>query len=193
MSDAPADGAQHTPNEVWLVLLFVGISVLAGWDVLSDLAEGTTLQHVAVESVALALALAGAVWAAQRLRALRAESRELRDESSQLQQRLASARQDAQRWQSEVQSLVRGLSSAIDTQLESWKLTGAEKEIALLLLKGLSHKEIAAVRQVSEATVRQQSRAVYRKAGLSGRHDLAAFFLEDLLAPAEPPDPNAAR
>ena len=34
-----------------------------------------------------------------------------------------------------------------------------------------------------EATVRQQSTAIYRKAGLDGRHDLAAFFLEDLLAP----------
>ena len=192
MSDPPTDDARRTPSEVWLILLFVGISVLAGWDVMSDLAEGTTLQHVAVESVVLALALAGAVWAAQRLRALRAESRQLRDESSQLQQRLASAREDAQRWQSEVQSLVRGLSSAIDTQLDSWKLTGAEKEIALLLLKGLSHKEIAEVRQVSEATVRQQSRAVYRKAGLSGRHDLAAFFLEDLLAPAEQQGPNSA-
>ncbi len=192
MNDSPADDAQRTPSEVWLILLFVGISMLAGWDVLSDLREGTTLGHVAVESVVLALALAGAVWAAQRLRALRAESQELREESTQLQRRLASAREDAQRWQSEVQSLVRGLSSAIDTQLEGWKLTAAEKEIALLLLKGLSHKEIAAVRQVSEATVRQQSRAVYRKAGLSGRHDLAAFFLEDLLAPAERPNPNSA-
>lgn len=33
------------------------------------------------------------------------------------------------------------------------------------------------------ATVRQQARNLYKKAGLSGRHDLAAFFLEDLLTP----------
>lgn len=63
-----------------------------------------------------------------------------------------------------------------------WELSPAEKEVALLLLKGLSHKEIAEVRGTSEATVRQQSRALYKKAGLTGRHDLAAFFLEDLLA-----------
>ena len=179
--------ARRTPSEVWLILLFIGISALAGWDVLSDLSEGTTIGHVAVESLVLALGVAGALWAAQRLRALRAESRELRAESSQLQQHLASARLDAQRWQAEVQSLVQGLSAAIDAQLETWKLTTAEKEIALLLLKGLSHKEIAQLRGVSEATVRQQSRAVYRKAGLSGRSDLAAFFLEDLLAPHSPP------
>ncbi len=39
------------------------------------------------------------------------------------------------------------------------------------------------MRNISEATARQQARAVYRKAGLAGRHDLAAFFLEDLVLP----------
>jgi DNA-binding NarL/FixJ family response regulator len=52
-----------------------------------------------------------------------------------------------------------------------------------LLLKGLSHKEIAAVRSTSERTIREQARAVYRKAGLPGRSALSAFFLEDLLLP----------
>lgn len=64
-------------------------------------------------------------------------------------------------------------------------LSPAERQIALLLLKGLSHKEIAQIRLVSETTVRQQARSLYRKAGLSGRNDLAAFFLEDLLGPRE--------
>jgi len=52
-----------------------------------------------------------------------------------------------------------------------------------MLLKGLSHKEIAAMRQTSERTIREQARAVYRKSGLAGRSSLAAFFLEDLLPP----------
>ena len=55
----------------------------------------------------------------------------------------------------------------------------------MLLLKGLSHKDIAEIRSVTEATARQQARAVYRKGGLSGRHDLAAFFLEDLMLPSQ--------
>ena len=61
----------------------------------------------------------------------------------------------------------------------------AEREVALLLLKGLSHREIAAVRAVSERTVREQARSLYAKAGLTGRAALSAFFLEDLLAPIE--------
>ena len=78
---------------------------------------------------------------------------------------------------------MRGLGGAIDRQLADWGLSPAEQDVALLLLKGLSHKEIADLRGTSEATVRQQSRGIYRKAGLEGRHDLAAFFLEDLLGP----------
>jgi DNA-binding NarL/FixJ family response regulator len=62
-------------------------------------------------------------------------------------------------------------------------LTAAEREVGLLLLKGLSHKEVAAARGTSETTIRQQALAVYRKAGLRNRSDLSAFFLEDLLLP----------
>lgn len=57
--------------------------------------------------------------------------------------------------------------------------------MALLLLKGLSHKELAVVRGVSERTVREQARSIYSKGGLTGRTALSAFFLEDLLAPIE--------
>jgi DNA-binding NarL/FixJ family response regulator len=49
----------------------------------------------------------------------------------------------------------------------------------------LRHKAIADLRQTSERTVRQQALAVYRKSGLNGRNDLAAFFLEDLLLPGD--------
>lgn len=78
---------------------------------------------------------------------------------------------------------MRGLSQAVDEQFDRWRLSPAEKEVGLLLLKGLSHREIADARAVTEATARQQARALYKKAGLSGRHDLAAFFLEDLMLP----------
>jgi DNA-binding CsgD family transcriptional regulator len=84
-----------------------------------------------------------------------------------------------------MRELLRGLGDAIDAQFDRWSLTPAEREIALLLLKGLSHKEIAAVRSASERTVRQQAQAIYAKANLSGRAALSAFFLEDLLLPAD--------
>ena len=66
-----------------------------------------------------------------------------------------------------------------------WKLTPAEAEVGVLLLKGLSHRDVAGVRSTSERTVREQARSLYRKASLAGRSELSAFFLEDLLLPMD--------
>ncbi len=97
------------------------------------------------------------------------------------------SREDLDRFRTESGEAMRGLAAAIDRQFERWSLSSAEAEVALLLLKGLPTKQIAEVRETSERTVRQQALAVYRKAGLGGRAELAAFFLEDLLLPAHPP------
>nr|CAA6822281.1 MAG: Helix-turn-helix transcriptional regulator [uncultured Thiotrichaceae bacterium] len=69
----------------------------------------------------------------------------------------------------------------IDQQLVDWSFTPSEKDVAILLLKGLSFEEIAGVRETKEKTVRQQATAIYRKSGVSGRHELAAWFFEDFL------------
>ena len=84
----------------------------------------------------------------------------------------------------DAQEALRGLGEAIDRQFTRWTLTPAEREPAPLLLKGLSHKEIAEARSTHETTIRQQALAVYRKSGLRSRAELSAFFLEDLLLPA---------
>ena len=96
---------------------------------------------------------------------------------------LHAARAEAARFRQEAGDALRGLGEAIESQFERWALTPAEREVGLLLLKGLSHKEIADLRATGEATVRQQALVVYRKSGLRNRSDLSAFFLEDLLLP----------
>lgn len=75
----------------------------------------------------------------------------------------------------------RQYSEVIQEQLTTWEFTPSEKEIALLLLKGLSFEEIAGIRDAKEKTVRQQATAIYRKSGLNGRHEFAAWFFEDFL------------
>jgi DNA-binding CsgD family transcriptional regulator len=86
-------------------------------------------------------------------------------------------------WRARAEKLLSGLGEEIDRQFREWGLTPVERETALFLLKGYGHKEIAALQEKSERTVRQHSVAVYRKSGLSGRAQLSAFFLEDLLLP----------
>ena len=95
------------------------------------------------------------------------------------------ARIQGRQWRDETRALLKGLGEAIDRQFLTWKLTEAERDVGLLILKGLSLREIAAVRVTSERTIRAQARSIYAKAGLSGRAALSAFFLEDLLAPIE--------
>ena len=166
-----------------LMALFLLVALLAIADLVADSGEGSSLGHVLTEGAIVVAGFVGITIALRQIRRLRRAERQAVAEVRSLDQRLAATRQQAERWQRETRELRQGLGLAIERQLVAWALTKAEQEIALLLLKGLSHKQVAAVRQVGEATVRQQSRAIYQKAGVDGRHDLAAFFLEGLLAP----------
>ncbi len=88
------------------------------------------------------------------------------------------------KWQEKAASLIEGLAREADRQMQIWSLTPVEKEIAFLLIKGFTTKEIAELRGNSERTIRQHAQSIYAKANLKGRAELAAFFLEDLLAPS---------
>lgn len=72
-------------------------------------------------------------------------------------------------------------ASVLDERFESWGLTPAERDVALFAIKGLSTAEIAGLRDVSEGTVKAQTAAIYRKAGVSGRPQLLSSFIDDLL------------
>jgi len=159
------------------------LAVSLGVDLFLDLGRRTSVFHALIEGAAIVAAALGVVLGARRLRMAVREAQDLRDQARTLLSTLDDTRREAERWRRDASAVVAGLGIAIEQQFERWELSAAEKEIALLLLKGLGHKEIAELRNVSETTVRQQARNVYRKGGLSGRHDLAAFFLEDLLAP----------
>ncbi len=152
-----------------LGLLFVVIAALIALDLLLDYGEGADWRHVGMELAVLLTAALGLLLLWLRLDRTRAD--------------LADARGEAEQWRRQNQATVRGLALAIEGQFRDWGLSAAEADIGFLLLKGLSHREIAELRGTSERTVREQSRALYRKAGLTGRSSLSAFFLEDLLPP----------
>ena len=62
-----------------------------------------------------------------------------------------------------------------------WGLTVSERDVALFAIKGMSTAEIAGLRSTSEGTVKAQTNAIYRKAGVSGRSQLLSLFIEDLM------------
>lgn len=165
---------------VFGVLAFIGFLTLE----LSVGEEPLTLARVAIEAFELLLIVGTAAVTALLFTQFRAH----REEQAVLMEELARARSQGQAWREKAQKHVAGLSAAIQEQFAQWGLSPAESEVAMLMLKGFSHKEIARLRNAGEQTVRQQARVVYAKADVNSRHAFCAFFLEDLLLPAEEED-----
>ncbi len=69
----------------------------------------------------------------------------------------------------------------LDDRFDGWELTPAERDVALFSIKGFSSQDIAKLRGVSEGTIKAQSNAIYRKAGVSGRAQLLSVFIDELV------------
>ena len=176
MNDSEYD---ESPS-ILLILSVIFLLVVVGGVVDLVLDRPTTLfsWHVGFEVLMVALSLGAAGYLGRgwfRSQRLLAESSL---ESGRLERERAA-------WEEEASTLLQGLGSAVSSQFEAWSLTPTERRVALQLLKGFSHKQIARTTQTSERTVRQHSVSAYRKSGLAGRAKLAGFFLEPLLLPED--------
>jgi len=181
------------PLPALLAALGLPALVLLGLDLVDDLRHGGDLGHAAVELLA-ALAL-GVAWAA----ALRADRRAAAD-------RQRALRAEVQAFQAERRAAPRDppareaappevappvdapapppaapagdVLAHLEACLRGWGLTAAEQEVAFLLSKGVSLAEVAAARGTRPHTAKDQARAIYRKAGVAGRAELAAVLLD---------------
>ena len=168
-------------------LLLLGIGALAIVVVLALLdawveGEGFDPADFALEMLDRMLtvgAMAAVAWVTFEVRHVRADQRVLRQD-------LVRAVAEGARWREAHGEVLEDLASAIHRQFDAWSLTGAERDVAGLLLKGVSLGDIARLRHTSETTIRQQAQSVYQKSGLSGRRELAAFFLESLFEERRP-------
>lgn len=179
---ADADASRGLDGDLRLATaVLLAVVGLVGVDLVLDSRSGADPAHLVLEGILMLLAAvaAGRLWL--RLRRTRTRVRTLTVDVDR-------ARADAERWRTEAAELLEGLGRTIGRQFDRWRLTPAERSVALLLLKGLSHAEVARVRGTSERTVRDQAGSVYQKAGITGRAELSAFFLEDLLVPPAPDD-----
>ena len=69
----------------------------------------------------------------------------------------------------------------LEERFSDWDLTPAERDVALFAIKGFSTQDIAELRGVSEGTIKAQTNAIYRKAGVSGRPQLLSLFIDELV------------
>ena len=157
-----------------IALLFV---IMAGslFDLVVDSAHGASGLHLTVEALTFTVAALVFAWLLNDLRRQRRALADLRREIG------TQAAVDVPAPPPELAETRHRLGHLIQQQFTAWELTDSEQAVGLLLLKGLSFREIAGLRETREKTVRAQASAIYRKAGVSGRHAFSAWFIEDFL------------
>lgn len=143
-------------------------------DITLDLKEGIPLTHIWHEAALFTLALGATIW---QLSVIVQKNKHI----SSLNLELLETKKSYQDWKAKTHASSLQLGQMIENEFGLWHLSQSEKDVALLLIKGFSMKEIADLRATHEKTVRQQATSIYKKSGLSGRQELAAFFLEDML------------
>jgi DNA-binding CsgD family transcriptional regulator len=161
-------------KQIFLILALALIVASNLYDLFIDYRHSASVWHLVEEGTVIGISTIAIAWLLVSVRRQRLQLAALRRELSAGTAPVSDACPA-------VPAARQQLGEAIREQFRQWQLTGSEQEVALLLLKGLSFREIAAVRQTLEKTVRQQASGIYRKSGVSGRHAFAGWFIEDLL------------
>lgn len=73
------------------------------------------------------------------------------------------------------------LQDVIQTHFDDWKLTASERDVAALMIKGLSISEIAGVRGSAEGTVKAHLNAIYRKSNARNRAEVLSHIMDALI------------
>ena len=167
-------------RDLIIVVVLGIIMTLNAADVVTDVGLGVPAWHIFEESMIVLVSGIGFVYLLWDMRSRTRQMKELSHTLNSADQQLKDVTEEMRRARS-------SYSETIHQQFLDWGMTLSEQQVAMLLLKGLSFKEIAVVRDTREKTVRQQASTIYSKSGLEGRHAFAAWFLEDFLAVAPSP------
>lgn len=169
-------------SEIFFAILLIIITLLNIYDFYNDYQESDhSSLHLWVEALIILGSLAGISFLIHENHQRRREAENLRQQLSSTRTDLSNTRKNLSELNDKLSQASQQYSEVIHEQMSAWDFTPSEKAVTLLLLKGLSFDEIAAVRKTKEKTVRQQASTIYRKSGLNGRHELAAWFFEDFL------------
>ena len=142
-----------------VAVLQLGCSVVFISDVVAEWKAMTI--HTWVEALAVLALAVGAVLAMREIR------------------RLSRRNQKVER---ELNVAAGAFQSVIEQHFTSWGLSKAERDVALLSIKGLTNAEIARMRDTREGTIKAQNAAIYRKAGVSSRAEMISTVIEDMIS-----------
>jgi len=143
-------------------------------DFIHDFVRNEPVWHLIEEGIVITMAFGLVLFLIINLKQKKRDFQELVQE-------LKSTEYSLEKSNELIQNARKEYSSVIHQQFDDWQLSQSQQQIALLLLKGLSFNEIAAIRETKEKTVRQQATEIYKKANVVGRHAFSAWFFEDFL------------
>ena len=156
---------------VAFVLFIFGTSLV---EIISEFAEGETFESMGDDLIRFALSASVLALFIYEIYLQRRALQELRAQ-------LDKARGQLVQLDAKTRSIASQYRAVMQKQFDAWDLTTSEQDVVIGLLKGLSFREIATLRETKEKTVRQQASSVYRKADVASRNELAAWFFEDML------------
>ncbi|WP_298858768.1 helix-turn-helix transcriptional regulator [uncultured Sulfitobacter sp.] len=161
---------RHVISKERRATVLAGIIILQGLcalffigDVITDLSEGEHLDdlHLALESIAAFALVGGVVFLMIELRRVLARMTDMDTGLKVAQGQIAEV---------------------MDGFFDAWRLTDAERDVAVMLLKGLDNDEIARVRQTASGTVRAQTANIYSKSDTHSRAEFISLFMEELMS-----------
>ena len=156
----------------FLVFSFVATDLIL--DMLKDLPAKSLLVELAIEGSILLLVIVSSTYIWEVLH----KTQSSKDE---LEINLKETKKLASSWERKSKEFIKEFQIHLVDQFEQWNLSKSEQEVALLLLKGNSTKDIAHIRSTSLGTIKNQCSSIYEKSGMPNKNELSAFFLGELL------------
>lgn len=155
-------------EKVTITYFLIGIFLIVTFDISYDVLDGMGI-HVLFRSAIVGITILYTVF------------RMVRYVWSSFQFELEVSKKTAGQYERMVKDFIGEFKKFIEDEFEKWQLSQSEKEIAYLLLKGTSSKDIAAKRFTSERTIRNQCAAIYHKSSTKGKVEFSAHFLQKFL------------
>ena len=81
----------------------------------------------------------------------------------------------------------------MDEFFDDWALSPSERDVAMFALRGFGNAEIATLRGKSEATIKTQINAVFRKAGVASRAQLMGVFVDAMMVSGDQDNMRASQ
>lgn len=72
-------------------------------------------------------------------------------------------------------------ADVLEERFSKWRLTSAERDVAIMVIRGFWISEIVALRKTSEGRAKVQANAIFRKVGVSGRSRSVRVLIDELL------------